>query len=55
MAKLMNWPDFSQKLSQKKIIIFTPLDLRRLFGVSESSIRFFLHRYTKKFLSIKIL
>jgi len=48
MAKLMNWPDFSQKLSQKKIIIFTPLDLRRLFGVSESSIRFFLHRYTKK-------
>ncbi|MDZ7798265.1 MAG: type IV toxin-antitoxin system AbiEi family antitoxin domain-containing protein [Patescibacteria group bacterium] len=48
MAKLMNWPYFSQKLDQKKIKIFSPFDLKRLFGVSETSIRFFLHRYTKK-------
>ena len=54
MAKIMNWPDFEQKIGQSRMIIFTPLDLKRLFCVSETSIRFFLHRYVQKGLVIKL-
>lgn len=54
MAKIMNWPDFERKISQSRIVIFSPLDLKRLFGVSKTAISFFVHRYAKKGLLIKL-
>ncbi len=35
MAKLVNWAIFERKLKAKSLVIFTPLDLRRIFGVSK--------------------
>lgn len=48
MAKLMNWPLFEGKLKEKKILIFTPLDIKRLFGISKVAATFLIHRYAKK-------
>ena len=48
MAKVLNWYSFQKKLNEKKIAIFTPLDIRRVFDVSKIAATFFLHRYTKK-------
>jgi len=44
----MNWIEFEQKLNMKGQKTFTPLDVMRLLNKSEVSVRFFLHRYTKK-------
>ena len=48
MAKLLNWHNFSGKLREKKIFIFSPLDVRRLFGSSAVAANFLLHRYAQK-------
>lgn len=48
MAKLMNWYKFERKLKEKNIIVFTPLDIRRIFGISKVAATFLLHRYTKR-------
>ncbi len=48
MAKLVNWPDFEDKVKNKKLGIFTPLDVRQILGVSKTSVTFLLHRYTKR-------
>lgn len=44
----MNWIKFEQNLNKKGQRIFTPLDVMRILDKSEISVRFFLHRYTKK-------
>lgn len=54
MAKLMNWYIFEQKIKEKNLIIFTPLDIRRLFGSSKIATTFLLHRYTKKGFIIRL-
>lgn len=48
MAKLMNWLKFEQEIKEKKLFLFTPLDIRRVFGISKIATTFFLHRYTKR-------
>ncbi len=48
MAKLVNWYIFERKLKEKGLVIFSPLDVRRIFGVSKVAATFLIHRYTKK-------
>lgn len=48
MAKLVNWADFDRKIKERKLAIFSPLDVRRIFGVSKVATTFLLHRYTKR-------
>lgn len=48
MAKLVNWYLFEKKVKEKGLIIFSPLDIKRIFGVSKVAVTFLIHRYTKK-------
>lgn len=48
MAKLVNWYLFERELRRKGLIIFSPLDVRRIFGVSKVAATFLIHRYAKK-------
>ena len=48
MAKLVNWYLFEKNLKEKGLVIFSPLDVRRIFGVSKVAATFLIHRYTKK-------
>jgi predicted transcriptional regulator of viral defense system len=48
MAKLVNWHIFEQKLKEKSQIVFSPLDIMRIFGISKIAATFLVHRYTKK-------
>lgn len=48
MAKLMNWIKFEQKLKEKNLLIFSSLDIQRLFKISKISATFLLFRYLKK-------
>jgi len=54
MAKLVNWAIFERRLKGKKLLIFTPLDVRRIFGVSKVAANFLLHRYTQRKLLIRL-
>jgi len=48
MAKLVNWHIFEQRLKEKSQIVFSPLDVMRIFGISKVAATFLVHRYTKK-------
>lgn len=48
MAKLVNWYIFEKNLKEKGLVIFSPLDVKRIFGVSKVAATFLIHRYTKK-------
>ena len=48
MAKLVNWYIFEKNLKQKGLVIFSPLDVRRIFGVTKVAATFLIYRYTKK-------
>lgn len=48
MAKLVNSEIFSRRLKEKGFLVFTPLDVRRIFGVSKVAAAFILHRYAKR-------
>ncbi len=48
MAKYLNWLSAEKKIRESALVLFTPVDLRRILDVSTISIRFFLTRYTKK-------
>lgn len=48
MAKLMNWHDFEKRLKEKQLLLFSPLDITRLFGVSRTAASFLVYRYTKR-------
>jgi predicted transcriptional regulator of viral defense system len=48
MAKLVNWYIFEKNLKEKNLVVFSPLDVRRIFGVSKVAATFLIHRYTKK-------
>ena len=54
MAKYLNWVTVEQAIRNSKVILFTPLDLKRISGTSEISVRFFLTRYTKKGTLVKL-
>lgn len=48
MANLMNWHNFSETMRRKNILLFSALDVRRVFSMSESAATFLLYRYAKK-------
>lgn len=48
MAKIVNWYNFERKLKDKKLLLFSPLDVRRLFGVSKIAATFLVHRYARR-------
>ncbi len=54
MAKLVNWPGFEAKIRSRRLGTFTPLDVRRILGVSKTSVVFLLHRYTKRELIVRL-
>ncbi|MFY9462820.1 MAG: hypothetical protein WAP52_01400 [Candidatus Sungiibacteriota bacterium] len=54
MAKLVNWHDFEQRLKKKRLLLFSPLDVTRLFGVSGTAATFLVHRYTKRAFIVRV-
>jgi len=48
MAKFLNWIYVEKKIADSGLVLFTPVDLKRILDVSRISVRFFLTRYTKK-------
>lgn len=48
MVKKLNPILVQQKLQEQNLTIFSPLEFRRLFGVSSFATNKFLHHYTKK-------
>ena len=50
----MNWQNVQEKIKEKRLWIFGPLDLTRLFRVSKAAVSFFVHRNTKKGLLIRL-
>ena len=54
MAKLVNWPVFEQTIKKRNILIFTPLDVRWIFGVSKVAASFLVHRYSKRNLVVQL-
>jgi len=54
MAKLLNWIGAERKIRDSGAIIFSPVDLKRILGVTEISVRFFLTRYVKKGAIVKL-
>lgn len=50
----MNWYKFEQTLKAKKILIFTPLDVKRIFGIGSTAASFLLHRYSKRGLILQL-
>jgi len=44
MAKIVNWYKFNSKLKDKKILLFSAIDICRLFGVSKVAAGFLLRR-----------
>ena len=47
MAKKVNWLIAEEKIRKTGLVIFSPLDLKRILGVSDISVRFFLTRYVR--------
>ena len=48
MVKLVNQTIFAAKIKDKKLFIFSAIDIRALFGVSVVATAGFLYRYKKK-------
>lgn len=48
MAKLVNWHDFERKMKGKQLLLFSALDVRKVFPVSPIAATFLLYRYAKK-------
>lgn len=44
----MNWYKFEQTLKIKKILFFTPLDVKRIFGIGSTAVSFLLYRYSRR-------
>ncbi|MBE0434107.1 hypothetical protein IBX73_11675 [candidate division WOR-3 bacterium] len=54
MAKILNWHSFRNRIKEKKLLIFTPYDVARIFGVSSVAANFFVFRNTKKGLLVRL-
>lgn len=48
MAKEVNWHEFHRRIKEKRISLFSALDVQRLFGTSKVAADFLLFRYAKK-------
>jgi len=54
MAKILNWHLVRSSLRKKRLSIFTPHDLTRIFGVSSVAAGFFVFRNAKKGLLVRL-
>lgn len=54
MDKLVNWYDFAHRLQEKGLLLFSALDVRRLFGASPVAVTLLLHRYCKKGFIVRV-
>jgi len=54
MAKILNWNLFQNKIKERRLLIFSPYELTRLFKVSAVAINFFVFRNTRKGLLIRL-
>jgi len=54
MAKLLDWHSFEKRLKDKNILIFSRLDVGRIFGSSSAAASLLLHRYAKKGLITRV-
>ena len=54
MAKLLNCITVDRRIRECGLVLFSPLDLKRILKTSEISVRFLLTRYTKKGVVIKL-
>jgi predicted transcriptional regulator of viral defense system len=48
MAKVLDWHSFEKKLKNKQILIFSRIDVGRVFGSSSAAASLLLHRYAKR-------
>ena len=54
MAKSMNWIKIERLLRERRLRLFSPLELQRLLGVSAVAARFLVHRYAKQGALLKL-
>lgn len=54
MAKILNWNIVRAKIKEKRLLIFTPYDLERLFKASPVAANFFVFRNTRRGLLIRL-
>lgn len=54
MAKMMNWRKTEKRLREKRLWIFGPRDLMRLFGASRTAAAFFVYRNTRRKLLVRL-
>lgn len=54
MVKLVNWYNFEHKIREKRLLLFSNIDVQRIFGTSKVSTVLLLHRYYKKGFIIRV-
>ena len=54
MAKLVNWHTFERKIKEKRILLFSAIDICRLFGATKTTVNLLLHRYEKKGFIVRV-
>lgn len=54
MAKLVNWHEFDRKIKDKRLLLFSAMDVCRLFGVTKVAATFLLHRYSKRGFIVRV-
>jgi predicted transcriptional regulator of viral defense system len=54
MVNLLNWHNFEKKLKDKKILVFSRLDIGRIFGSNSAAATMLLHRYQKRGLITRV-
>ncbi len=48
MAKLVNWHKFEAEMKEKRLLLFSSSEVRKVFPISPVASSFLLYRYTKK-------
>lgn len=48
MDKVLNWHSFEKKLKDKKILVFSRIDVGRVFGSNSNAASLLLHRYQQR-------
>ncbi len=54
MAKLVNWQSFEAKMKEKQLLLFSTIDVRRVFPVSKVAATFLLHRYARRSFILRV-
>lgn len=49
-----NLREFEETLKKRRLFVFEPKDVVRLFGWSATSVKFLLHRYTKRGITVRL-